>query len=413
MAGCIYIQPFTAKSVPERRPAHVVYYLAILDAAGHDPELLKRAEEAARLVELEGRQAGAGAGAATAIFEPIPIFNAKAQYINVTASSGHEYVAPGPNDLRGPCPGLNALANHNFLPHNGYASVQQYIDATQRVVGMGPLLSIFLSVLGGALDGDLLNWSMGGRPSLAQGGATGVLGNGLSGSHNKYETDASPTRSDVHQAGNSYKTVTRAIDSTFRSGPILIFFNGPFSGILVQPAAYAFIFRFMANHTAENPTGVLPHDVIQSWFGIQGTNGNYNAVQGGERILENWYRRALEYPYDTPYFLADVVNAARLHPKFLDIGGNTGTPNSFVGVDVADLSGGVFNSASLLEGNNLGCFVYQTSSQAKPDILIGPLTALTSIVGRLVGQLGCPQMATVDKRLLQQFPGYTKSPVYG
>jgi hypothetical protein len=33
------------------------------------------------------------------------------------------------------------------------------------------------------------------------------------------------------------------------------------------------------------------------------------------------YRRALEYPYETTYFLADAVNAALLHPKFLDIGG--------------------------------------------------------------------------------------------
>jgi len=81
---------------------------AILDAAGHDPELLKHAAEAVRL--MKGRQEGASA--ATAVFEPIPIFNAEAQYVNVSAGSGHEYVAPGPNDLRGPCPGLNAFANH-------------------------------------------------------------------------------------------------------------------------------------------------------------------------------------------------------------------------------------------------------------------------------------------------------------
>lgn len=73
---------------------------------------------------------------------------------------------------------------------------------------MGPLLSIFLSALGGALDGDILNWSMGGTPSVAQGGITGVLGNGLTGSHNKYEGDASPTRPDLYQSGNNYKTVT-------------------------------------------------------------------------------------------------------------------------------------------------------------------------------------------------------------
>ena len=27
--------------------------------------------------------------------------------------TAHQYAAPGPNDIRGPCPGLNAAANHN------------------------------------------------------------------------------------------------------------------------------------------------------------------------------------------------------------------------------------------------------------------------------------------------------------
>ncbi|KAF5368756.1 hypothetical protein D9757_010416 [Collybiopsis confluens] len=42
-----------------------------------------------------------------------------------TASSGqidwnaHKWQAPGPKDSRGPCPGLNTLANHGFLPRNG------------------------------------------------------------------------------------------------------------------------------------------------------------------------------------------------------------------------------------------------------------------------------------------------------
>ncbi|KAI8961485.1 Cloroperoxidase [Daldinia sp. FL1419] len=32
---------------------------------------------------------------------------------------GHPWQAPGPNDFRGPCPMLNTLSNHNFLPHDG------------------------------------------------------------------------------------------------------------------------------------------------------------------------------------------------------------------------------------------------------------------------------------------------------
>ena len=76
------------------------------------------------------------------------------------------------------------------------------------------------------------------------------------------------------------------VDAQRKSNPY--YFSGPFAGVLVQPAAYTFIFRFMANHSAENPEGILPFDVLQSWFGIQGTSGKYTAVQGGERIPNNW-----------------------------------------------------------------------------------------------------------------------------
>lgn len=179
-----------------------------------------------------------------------------------------------------------------------------------NVVGIGPQLSLFLSVLGAAFDGDLVAWAIGGTPSLAQGGPTGVLSNGLVGSHNKYEGDASPTRPDLYEVGNNYKTITAQFQDLINHSPgghVTLdsftpfrsdrfdqqiknnanFFNGPFSGLLVQPAAYTFIYRFMANHSAENPEGLLSYKTIQSWFGVEGSNGNYHAVQGTERIPTN------------------------------------------------------------------------------------------------------------------------------
>ena len=61
-----------------------------------------------------------------------PGFNADAQRFDV--SGQHAFVPPNfsAGDLRGPCPGLNALANHNYLPHNGWASLTQFIDATNK-----------------------------------------------------------------------------------------------------------------------------------------------------------------------------------------------------------------------------------------------------------------------------------------
>ncbi len=63
-----------------------------------------------------------------------PGFDAAAQRIDV--SGQHAFVPPDftAGDLRGPCPGLNALANHNYLPHNGWASLTQFVEATNQGV---------------------------------------------------------------------------------------------------------------------------------------------------------------------------------------------------------------------------------------------------------------------------------------
>jgi hypothetical protein len=240
---------------------------------------------------------------------------------------------------------LNAFANHGYLPRNGYATISQFIDATTKVVGMGPGLASFLAVYGAVMDGDGLSWSIGGTPAPGTGGPLSGLGNGISGSHNKYEADASPTRPDLYQVGNDYKIqidqFQQMIDFTQNSGEVTIdsltafrsqrfddqiannpyFFNGPFTGVLVQVAAYTFINRFMANHTAERPDGILDYETVKSWFGVTGDSGSFVANPGQEKIPNNWYRRPLAYPYDQAYFVADAANAIALYPKFANIGG--------------------------------------------------------------------------------------------
>jgi hypothetical protein len=66
----------------------------------------------------------------------LPGFNAAEQLIDV--SGDHAFVPPdfSAGDLRGPCPGLNALANHNYMPHNGFATIDQFVQATNQVFGM-------------------------------------------------------------------------------------------------------------------------------------------------------------------------------------------------------------------------------------------------------------------------------------
>ncbi len=51
-------------------------------------------------------------------------------------STSGKYVWKAPNlaagDKRGPCPGLNALANHGYLPHNGVAPATAIIQAVNQ-----------------------------------------------------------------------------------------------------------------------------------------------------------------------------------------------------------------------------------------------------------------------------------------
>lgn len=58
------------------------------------------------------------------------------QLVDVTGQ--YAWVAPGPNDIRGPCPGLNALANHGYFPHSGVVSLTTGSNATNAVYGRYP-----------------------------------------------------------------------------------------------------------------------------------------------------------------------------------------------------------------------------------------------------------------------------------
>ncbi|EGP89784.1 uncharacterized protein MYCGRDRAFT_90507 [Zymoseptoria tritici IPO323] len=333
--------------------------------------------------------------------DPSTRFNAQEQY--VSTSGEHAFVAPNlaGGDQRGPCPGLNAMANHGYLPHNGVGSHTDFIEGTFKAFGMSADLSGFLTVLGGTLDGNGLVWSIGG-PSKAAPPLLPILGTpqGISGSHNNYESDVSPGRGDLYQYGNDFTLQmsqyqelydmakanggnidlplltdfrSKRFDQSIANNPY--FFNGPFTGVLVQPAAYTFIYRFMGNK----------------------------------------YKRAIGDEYSIPFLQADTALAAQKYPKFLNVGGNTGKVNTFTGVDASDISGGVYNTRTLGEGNNAMCFATQFLAQAMPDMIkcsgvlndvLGAMSQFTQSLNGAFGALNCPQIEKLDKSQFDQFPGY-------
>lgn len=314
---------------------------------------------------------------------------------------------------------------------------------------MGEDLAAFLSIYGAVFDGDLTKWSIGGPDARV-----GILGlgepEGISGSHNKYEADVSPTRGDLYQYGNDYLVVldqfkgeyaTQAAvseeDSNYDIGALTnwrvlrfqqslssnpYFFNNFFSGLLVQPAAYTFQYRFMANHSEAMPEGQLTKSILKTWFSITGDYPNFTYTPGYERIPDNWYRRAFGDEYTIPFFLEDVVGMAVENPQFLDVGGNTGKNNSFAGLDIGDLTNGTYNSAALLDPDTLACFEYQLLMQQAPDLLepffyageaaLGnALTTLDSGAKLLVVNMTCPTLNNIQQSQFQQafapYPGYT------
>ncbi|KAJ3921575.1 hypothetical protein F5877DRAFT_64820 [Lentinula edodes] len=367
-------------------------------------------------------------------------FDAALQYVSTTGV--HAFVPPGLGDFRGPCPGLNAMANHGYIPHNGIATINEYVQGTYEVFGMSKDLALFLGVFGVLMDGDIPSLSF----SIGK-GENSILGllpqNGLTGSHNNYEGDVSPTRGDLYEYGNNYELqmsqflqlydlqsnvsdpsqVNYNMDllTSFRLSRFQqsieknpYFFNGPITGVLVQPAAYQFIFRFMANKSEEYPEGRLSRDVLKSFFSITGLEHNLVYTPGQERIPDNWYKRAIGDEYAITSLFFETTANALAHPEFLSVGGNTGQVNTFAGVDFANLTGGVFSASTLLEGNNLGCFVLQAAVMVLPTgvagLLEGVLDELVEVVNPLLQAWDCPTLTQMDVSLLERFPGYSRYP---
>ncbi|KZS94788.1 Cloroperoxidase [Sistotremastrum niveocremeum HHB9708] len=121
--------------------------------------------------------------------------------LEVIPDSQHPFVAPGPNDKRGPCPGLNTLANHGYLPHSGVASFEQLIEGVEAGYNMEHDLASALSALAILARGNaFINLvSLGGESDLVPplpGKIDGPTAGGLA-KHGRFEGDVSLTRHDI------------------------------------------------------------------------------------------------------------------------------------------------------------------------------------------------------------------------
>lgn len=233
---------------------------------------------------------------------------------------------------------------------------------------LGADLASFLATLAAVQTGDGNYFSIGGPPTQSFPLAPGLLGQprGLSNSHNRFEADASPARGDLYQFGEAYLTqlpffqtmydapgtttanpdpnydldllgnvaVTRSQQSVAQNP---YYFRG-FVAFFIPPGTQAFIFRLFGNKSAENPEGSLDRATLKSFYAISGEEPNLTYSPGGERIPENWYKRALSDPYTVPLFASDVLALIQQHPVLANFGGNTGEVNSFAGLDISNVT---------------------------------------------------------------------------
>lgn len=128
----------------------------------------------------------------------------------------------------------------------------------------------------------------------------------------------------------------------------------------------------MSNHSAEYPNGILDKETLKSFFAItEKPDGSLTWQPGYERIPDDWYRRPLgpANEYTPNSFALDLLHIAETVPEAVSVGGNTGTTNSFTGVDLGDITGGAYHTEDLADPKKFVCFFYQLTLAVVPDFL--------------------------------------------
>ncbi|KAI7469716.1 Cloroperoxidase [Hortaea werneckii] len=311
--------------------------------------------------------------------------------------TAHAYVKPSASDVRGPCPGLNTLANHNFISHDGQTTFTEMVDAAQNVYNWKYDLATFVATVGVAQDGDPLTQTM----SIGCAGGLPKSGTGLQ-THNKFEVDASLARTDyaLSPTGDAYtvngtlfgEMIDTCADQKFslecmakynkqRFNESLNtngqFFNGPFTFFVLGTSLLPMDSFANFKSGTGNPT---VSDMAAFWGVSQQSDGSWK-YNRNEKLPQDWYNRpeALSLP-----FIADqVFEQYGLYPTYL--GGNTGEPNTFVGLNYPGfVEDGTLQDAS---PNGIICLLYQTVAIGVPTSLLQTLAQVSPALDFLQSKL--------------------------
>ncbi|KAJ7188772.1 Chloroperoxidase [Mycena filopes] len=120
--------------------------------------------------------------------------------------AAHPFIAPGPNDQRGPCPAMNTLANHGYIPRNGIASFEQITLALMEAFNLELFFGANMAANNMMTRGNpfIDRLSIGGASDLVPplpGKIDGPVTGGIA-KHGRFEGDASMTRADAFIGDN-------------------------------------------------------------------------------------------------------------------------------------------------------------------------------------------------------------------
>jgi hypothetical protein len=344
---------------------------------------------------------------------------------------------------------LNAAANHGYLPRDGIATAETVNTGLWEAFGLDITATTVLQTLTMFFDGDPLSgrWSIGYHSDKTQ--SLGVIGDLLGNEtgicaygHLKTEGDASITRGDwlapdMNSNCASYPEFTQELLdlAKARTGGNLTpqvlaehqynrkqysiannpnYFSPPYAGVIFTFGAHMFAYQLLANHSVEYPRGFLTPDVFESFFSYtRDENDNLVYTYGHERIPDNWYRRADDDAWTLADILLSTAQNCLAYPSNCAIGGNTGTVNSFSGVDLGNISGGLVTSVEdLTDPEKLGCFLSQVVQADVPSFLdnVGALSEVfdlipTTLLPALDLLGSCPNLPP-GKSVLEYGKGY-------
>ncbi|KIM85662.1 hypothetical protein PILCRDRAFT_340227 [Piloderma croceum F 1598] len=255
----------------------------------------------------------------------------------------HPYIPPGPDDIRGPCPAMNTLANHGYIPRNGIARPSQIVAGVQEAFNMGNDLAkaqVYGNhILNGNLITDLL--SIGRKTSLTGPDPPSFSVGGLN-KHNTFEGDASVSRADFYFGDNhSYNETVfeefirasrKSVDGRFDSKVLLDLRYQRFKdSIATNPTFNYLTNRYFAAYQEGVFTYMLFVDGLSKYPRRLDMDAARSFFQFGK--MPDGFHRANQplSSLENAQLVDELVNA---HPN-ITTGQNNGTVNSFTAVPLS------------------------------------------------------------------------------